>query len=445
MRSKPRKFKGGVHPNDSKTLSATKPIREAPLLEKYTVIVTQNIGAPPELVVQKGDAVKKGALLAKAGGFVSVPLHSPTSGTVTSVDKCPGPAGVSVPAVEITADGQDEWDSPFEPIADWQNADPAVLRQRVADAGIVGMGGAGFPAHVKLSPPDGKPIDTLLLNGAECEPYLTADHRLMVEQAEDVVLGAAILARILGLKTAIIGVEDNKPDAIVKLKEIAKPYGIQVQDLRVNYPQGAERQLIYAITGREVPIGGLPMDVGCAVQNVASAAAVADAVIKGHPSIDRITTVTGEPLIEPGNWRFRIGTPVSKAIELAGGVKVQPAKLLLGGPMMGIAQKSLDVTIMKNTSGILLIPTEHASQYTSEPCIRCGRCVECCPMQILPATISQAVENERFDWAEQLNVLACIECGACSYLCPSHRPLNQHFKRAKAEIAAKRQKEQKPK
>ena len=348
-----------------------------------------------------------------------------------------------VPAIEITADGEDEWGSPFEPIADWQNVDAADLKQRVSDAGVVGMGGAGFPSHVKLSPPAGKEIDTLILNGAECEPYLTADHRLMLEQAEDVVVGAAILARILGLKNAVIGVENNKPDAIEALKKASSNYDVMVQGLSVNYPQGAEKQLIYALTGREVPIGGLPMDVGCVVQNVASAVAIADAVVKGHPSIERITTVTGEPLVHPGNWRFRLGTPISKAIELAGGVKVQPAKLLLGGPMMGFAQNSLDVTVMKNTSGILLIPAEQVSQYSSDPCIRCGKCVTCCPMGILPATISQAVENERFDLAAQLNVLACIECGSCSYVCPSRRPLNQHFKRAKAEIMAARRKEQK--
>ncbi len=434
MTDKPRKFKGGVHPNDSKALSAAKPIQEAPLLDSYKVIMHQNIGAPPELLVKKGDEVKKGSLLAKVGGFVSVPLHSPTSGTVKMIDKVPGPTGISVPCIEITADGEDEWGSPFEPMADWQSADPAVLKQRVWDAGVVGMGGAAFPSHVKLSPPEGKKIDRLILNGAECEPYLTADHRLMLEQAEEVVIGAAILARILGLDGAVIGVESNKPDAVEMLKKSAPKYNVEVQALPVNYPQGAEKQLIYAITGREVPVGALPMDIGCVVQNVASAAAVYEAVVKGRPSIERITTVTGKPVVNPGNWKFRIGTPISKALELAGGISEQPAKLLLGGPMMGIAQNSLDVTTMKNTSGILLISQDEVSQYTSEPCIRCGRCVDCCPMQILPATISQAVENNRFDWAEKLNVMACIECGSCSYSCPSHRPLNQQFKRAKVEI-----------
>jgi electron transport complex protein RnfC len=436
MNEQPRKFKGGVHPNDSKTLSAHKPIQEAPLLDSYKVIMHQNIGAPPELLVKKGDEVKKGTLLAKAGGFVSVPLHSPTSGTVKSIDKVPGPTGISVPCIEITSDGEDVWNQPFEPIVNWQSAEPAELKQRVWDAGVVGMGGAGFPAHVKLSPPEDKKIDMLILNGAECEPYLTADHRLMLEQAEDVVLGAAIIARILGLDTAVIGVESNKPDAISKLVDISAKYNVKVQALPVNYPQGAEKQLIYAITGREVPVGKLPMDVGCVVQNVASAAAIAEAVVKGIPSIERVTTVTGKPVVNPGNWKFRIGTPVEKVLELAGGISEQPAKLLLGGPMMGIAQSSLGVTLMKNTSGVLLIAHDEVSLYTSEPCIRCGRCVECCPMQILPATISQAVENKRFDWAERLNVTACIECGSCSYVCPSHRPLNQHFKRAKVEIQA---------
>ena len=436
MSDQTHKFKGGVHPNDSKALSKDKAIQDAPLLDSYKVIMHQNIGAPPELVVKKGDAVKKGDLLAKAGGFVSVPLHAPTSGTIKMIDKCPGPTGMSVPSIEITADGEDEWGDALAPIADWKNTDPAELKQRVWDAGIVGMGGAGFPAHVKLSPPEGKTIDTLILNGAECEPYLTADHRIMLEQAEDVVMGAAIIARILGLETATIGVENNKPDAIAEMQKIADKYNVKVQGLPVNYPQGAEKQLIYAITGREVPIGKLPMDVNCVVQNVASAVAVAEAVVKGRPLIERVTTVTGKPVVNPGNWRFRLGTPIEKALELVGGVTEQPAKLLLGGPMMGFAQSSLGVTVMKNTSGILLIDAEEVSQYTSDPCIRCGRCVDVCPMNVLPATISQAVENKRFDWAEELNVMACIECGSCSYVCPSHRPLNQHFKRGKIEIQA---------
>jgi len=436
MSDKPRKFKGGVHPNDSKELSRFKAIQQAPLLEEYAVIMHQHIGAPPELRVRKGDVVKKGDVLASASGHVSVPLHSPTSGTIKAIDKCSGPTGISVPAIFIESDGEDAWGNAMEPIPDWERRDPKELLQRVKDAGIVGMGGAGFPAHVKLSPPEGKTIDTLILNGAECEPYLTADDRLMLENAEQVVLGAAIIARILNLNSAVIGVEDNKPEAIEKLKEVAGKYNVRVQSLPVHYPQGAEKQLIYAITGREVPVGGLPMDVHCVVQNVASAAAIAEAVVQGHPSIERISTITGKPVVDPGNWRLRIGTPISKALELAGGVKEQPAKLLLGGPMMGVAQNSLDVTVMKNTSGILLIAADEVSYFTSEPCIRCSRCVEVCPMNLLPATISQAVENHRFDWAEELHVMACIECGSCSYVCPANRPLNQHLKRGKIEVQA---------
>lgn len=432
------RFKGGVHPAESKALSAERAVQTAPLLERYRVIAHQNIGAAPEFVVRKGDRIRKGDLIAQPTGWVSVPLHAPTSGIVEQIDQCDGPAGLRVPCAVIASDGDDRWGDALPPIPNWQQTAPITLRERIRDAGIVGMGGASFPSHVKLAPSD--PVDTLILNGAECEPYLTADHRLMLETPERVVLGGAILAHLLGLQRAIIGVEENKLDAIESLRAAAHPYHIAVERLPVNYPQGAEKQLIYALTGREVPIGGLPMHIGCVVQNVASAAAVADAVLAGHALIERITTVTGEPLVDPGNWRLRIGTPLAKAIELAGGICEQPAKLLLGGPMMGLAQNSLDVTVMKNTSGILLIPRETASLYTSEPCIRCGKCVEACPMDILPATISQAVENERFDWADQLNVMACIECGSCSYVCPAHRPLNQHFKRAKAEINAARRK-----
>ncbi len=431
-------FQGGIHPNDRKGRTRLKSVNVAPLLEKYTVILGQNIGAPPTLIVKPGDDVKKGQLIADAAGFVSARLHSPTSGTVKRVTTCPNAMGIPVPAVEIMADGKDEWGSSLEPIENWAEASPDDLKQRVADAGIVGMGGAAFPTHVKLSPPDGAKIDTLIINGAECEPYLTADHRIMLETPEKVIEGAAILGRILGVTQIFIGIENNKKNAIKMLRFKARGTGIKIGGLQVQYPQGAEKQLIYSLTGRKVPTGGLPLEVGCMMQNVASTVAIVDAVVRGWPLIDRITTVTGESVVKPGNWRFKIGTPVAKAIELCGGVSEAPGKVILGGPMMGFAQKTLEVTLTKNSSGILLLSEKEIQQYGSDPCIHCGRCVRTCPMNLLPSTISMAVESERFDVAEKLHAAVCIECGACSYACPAHRPLTQHCRRAKAAFAAEK-------
>ncbi len=436
-------FKGGVHPEyDGKDLTRGAAIAEAPLLEQYQVIVHQNIGAPPKVVVKAGDEVKKGQVIAEAGGFVSVPLHAPTSGKIAKADRVPGPMGIEVPAVVIDADGKDEWGELMPPL-DWKSCSADAIKERIRDAGIVGMGGAAFPTHVKLSPPPDKKIDYLILNGAECEPYLTADHRLMLEEPEKVLTGAAILAKSIGVTNIYIGVELNKPDAIERLLEKADDYGVKIIGLKVLYPQGAEKQLIYAATGRKVPAGGLPMEAGCVVQNVGTAAAVVDAVVEGKPLIERITTVTGSPVVKPGNWKLRLGFPVVKAIELAGGVKENPGKLILGGPMMGFAQRSLQVPIAKNSSGILLLARDEVVQYQSLPCIRCGKCVEACPMNLLPGTLSSQIESEHFDLAEQYNVMDCIECGSCAYICPSNRPLVQHFRRAKAEINRKRRAQQK--
>lgn len=434
----PRKFIGGVHPDDGKALSCKKSIRVAPLLEKYVVPVPQNIGKPPKVIVNKGDLVKKGQLIAEADGFVSVPLHSPTSGTVGETVLIPGAVGTMIPAIEIISDGQDEWGSPLEPIPDWKNTDREILKKRICDAGIIGMGGAAFPSHVKLSPPPEKVIDTLILNGAECEPYLTADHRLMLEHPDCVLEGAAIAAKILKVDRVFVGIEENKQNAIDAMKKIAGKYGIKIVPLRVRYPQGAEKQLIMAITGRHVVAGGLPMDVGCVVQNVGTCAAIRAAVVEGHPLIERMTTITGSPVKDPCTWQLRIGTPVAEALKLAGGIVAPAAKLILGGPMMGFAQATLDGSVAKNSSGILLLQAEETGQYTSNPCIRCGRCVDACPMRLLPGPISVLVESEKYDQAEQAFVMDCVECGACSYVCPANRPLIQHFRRAKAEINALR-------
>ncbi len=434
-----KKFSGGVHPNDGKEFTKGSSIQTAPLLEKYNVILQQHIGAPPKLIVKNGDEVKRGQLIAESGGFVSAPVHAPTSGKVKLVD-CMGPAGISIPAVEITSDGKDEWADGIGKDENWEKLSPEEMKGRIAGGGVVGMGGAAFPVSVKLSPPKEKKINTLILNGAECEPHLTADHRLMLEEADKILCGASILGKVLDVKDIYVGIENNKPDAIQKMQEIASGYGIKIVPLRVMYPQGAEKQLIYAIKGRKVPTGGLPMDVGCVVQNVGTAAAVYDAVVERKPLIERITTVTGKPVCKPGNWKLRIGTSLSKVLELVGGINEQPAKLILGGPMMGQSQTSIDVPIMKNASGVLLMAAEEVSQYTSHACIRCGFCVDVCPMNLIPSRLSMTIESERFDLAEYEYVIDCIECGCCAYVCPAKRPLVQHFRRGKSEIIAARRK-----
>ena len=435
-----RKFKGGIHPLEGKELTAGKELRIAPLFDKYIVPVRQNIGAPPTLTVKKGDAVKKGQRIAEPGGFVSVPLHSPVCGTVGDIVEITGVTGASEQAVEIIADGTDEWDTGLDPIPDWADTEKDVLKKRILDAGIVGMGGAAFPTHVKLSPPPEKNIDTLIVNGAECEPFLTADHRLMLTRTEEALTGIAIAAKILKVSRIFVGVEDNKMDAIEKMAEAAAKFKITVVPLHVKYPQGAEKQLIYALTGRQVLEGGLPMDVGCVVMNIGTAAAVHDAVVLGHPLIERVTTVTGTPVVDPANYLVRIGTPIRKLLELSGGVKENPAKVIMGGPMMGFAQSNIDVPVAKNSSGDLLMAPEEIEQFEGNPCIRCSRCVKACPMNLLVPTLSTMIEAGEFAMAEHNYVMDCVECGTCAYICPAKRPLVQHFRRAKAEILAKRRK-----
>ena len=427
-------FDGGIHPaGDGKSLSAGSPVRKAPLLDRYTVVISESVGKPPKPVVKAGDEVKKHQLIAEADGFVSANLHAPTSGKVIGIDDVQGAMGMPVPAIQIEADGKDEAAEPM-PALDWRCAPVSDLLKRITDCGVVGMGGAAFPTHVKLSPPPEKEVDTLILNGAECEPYLTADHRLMLENPGAVLEGAAISAKILGVKNIYIGVEVNKVDAIEALNRNAADFGVRVVGLKVQYPQGSEKQLIKAITDREVPTGGLPMDAHCVVQNVGTAAAVADAVCRGIPLVERITTVTGEVVKNPGNWLLKLGTPVIEAIRFAGGVTAEPGKLIMGGPMMGFAQKNFDVTICKNSSGVLLLPQSESIAYGSAGCIRCGRCVEGCPMNLVPCLLGNAIEAERFELAAQNHVMDCLECGSCAYVCPAHRPLVQHMRRAKAEI-----------
>ncbi len=445
-------FPGGVHPSDGKILSAGTAIQPAPLMDQYILPLTQHIGAPSKLLVREGDRVLKGQPISEANGFVSAPIHSPTSGIVkgiaktgttgemNSVNNCIGPTGMMIAAVTIEADGEDESCEPM-PAIDWQNADKQEIIGRIREAGIVGMGGAAFPTAVKLSPPPDKKIDTLILNGAECEPYLTADHRLMLEEPEKIISGALITAKALGVEKIIVGIEDNKPDAIEMMTKVAAGR-VDVKSFPVMYPQGAEKQLILACTGRKVPQGTLPMEAGCVVQNVGTMMAVHEAVIEGKPLYERVTTVTGSPIVKPGNWKLRIGTPLRNVLELAGGVKanVPVGKIILGGPMMGMAQYSLDVPIMKNASGLLLLAKDEIVQYESNACLRCGRCVDACPMKLMPSTISVQAEKEQYEMTEQTNVMDCIECGCCAYVCPSRRPMVQLFRQAKSYINAQRRK-----
>ncbi len=432
-------FPGGLHPPDNKRWTAHLPILECPLPDELVILLSQHIGAPAEACVQVGERVGKGQVVGTAKGFVSVPVHASTSGEVVAIEPRPHPSGRRLPAVVIRADGADAW------VDGLQGADPMVLspdqiRDRIRAAGVVGLGGATFPTHVKLTPPADKPIDTLVINGVECEPYLTADHRLMLEEPDRIVDGCVILKRVLGVDRILVGIENNKPDAIAVMAAICSPAGIEVVPLAVKYPQGAEKQLILALTGREVPSGGLPMDVGVVVQNVATAAAVSDAVRLGRPLLERIATVSGPAVAEPRNLRVRIGTPLTHLVSSCGGVQVEPEKIILGGPMMGAAQLSLDVPVTRGTSGLLLFGPGQFALVPEGPCIRCGRCVRVCPAHILPTTIAGYARLNLFDQAAEFDAMDCIECGCCTYTCPAAIPLVQAIRQAKGAILAKRRK-----
>jgi Na+-translocating ferredoxin:NAD+ oxidoreductase subunit C len=434
------KFKsmGGIHPRYHKTASAASAITPVPPPAAAFLSLAQHIGAPSKLIVKKGDAVKMGQVVAEATGFVSACLHSPVSGVIKSVEELPTASGRYATVLEITSDGKDEKHESCQPVQDWTKLPPKELIAMVAKAGIVGMGGAGFPTHVKLSPPAGKTIDTLILNGAECEPFLTADHRLMAEQAKTIWQGVQIIRSILGARSVCVAVEDNKPDAIRAMENAMSKEDdtVELVVLKTEYPQGAEKQLIYSVTGRQVPSGGLPMDVGALVENVSTAAAIAEAVTTGMPLIQRVVTVTGQGVKTPNNLLARIGTSMKELVDFCGGLNGTPGKIISGGPMMGIALPSLVPGINKTTSGILILPRSGVEFFESMPCISCGRCVGACPMRLMPCSLSEALEAEDYTVAENFNVLDCIECGSCAFECPAHRPLVQHMKQGKAKVTA---------
>jgi len=433
---------GGVHPQYHKDLTADKAIEEMRLPDLLRVSMSQHMGAPAKPVVKKGDMVLRGQMIGEAAGFISVPVHSPTSGTVKAVGQAATPTGTNAMAIDIEPDRQDRWMPEMRPRNDSNQLDTKQLVSMIAEAGVAGMGGAGFPTHVKLSPPPGKPIDTVIINGAESEPYLTADYRLMLEHSDRITAGCLIIARILGARTVRIAVGENKPQAIATMEKaiahLSGDFGIAI--LRTQYPQGAEKQQIYAITGREVPSGRLPMDVGAVVENVGTTAAVWDAIVNGRPLTKRITTVSGTPVNRPANVHARIGTFYSDLIDFCGGTSGQVAKVISGGPMMGLAQHSLDTTTTKTTSGLVLLPAQCISEYTSMPCIGCGRCIEACPMNLAASELSQMLEAEDYEAAEQQNVMDCMECGCCAFECPAHRPLVQHMRQGKAWVMEQKRK-----
>ncbi len=427
---------GGVHPEANK-LSAAKAIVDAQLPKTAIIPLAQHIGAPANAVVQKGDKVKVGQLIGEANGFVSANIHSSVSGTVSKVDLAVDVAGFKKPAVFIDVEG-DEWletidrtDTLIEEIKD----DAKTIVGKIKDAGIVGMGGATFPAHVKLAIPEGKKADFLIINGVECEPYLTADHRLMLEKSAELIVGVKILMKAIGVEKAYIGIEANKPDAISKLTDLcAKEQGIEVVPLKLKYPQGGEKQLINAVSGREVPSGKLPIDAGAVVQNVGTAFAVYEAVQKNKPLIERIVTVTGDTVATPSNFRARIGTPVAELIAAAGGDVEKSGKIISGGPMMGKAMANLESTVTKGTSGILMLSEEKAVRPEAGPCIRCAKCVDACPMGLEPYLLMQYSQRQMWAEDEANHIMDCIECGCCIFSCPAKRPILDYVRLGKNTV-----------
>jgi len=427
--------RGGVHPPEHK-LSAGNKIIELPPPEVAVIPVSQHLGAPAKVLVNRGDQVKVGQLIAESSGFVSTNIHSSVSGKVLKVDQFMDSSGYRKMAVQIQVEG-DQWVETIDRSDDLvrNSVLPAEdIRKKILEAGIVGLGGATFPSHVKLMVPQGKTAECLIINGVECEPYLTADHALMMERTEELFSGIQLLMKGMGVEKAIIGIENNKPDAIEKMKSITKGSNVSVQGLRVKYPQGGEKQLVQAILKREVPSGGLPIDVGVVVFNVGTALAVYEAVMKNRPLIDRVVTVTGKGLEKPSNFMVRVGTPVSSLIEKAGGLPQQTAKVINGGPMMGKALSTLDVPVVKGSSGILVVDENEARRKEVMTCIRCALCVSVCPMGLEPYLLMTLGEKSLFERMEPEKVMDCIECGSCSFTCPSSRPLLDYIRLGKAEV-----------
>lgn len=431
---------GGVHPHDNKQYSAHQPIQEVSLPKQAIIPLVQHIGAPAQAVVEVGKKVKVGELLAKAGGFVSANICSPVSGTVTKIDSTTDAWGAPMQAIFIDVEG-DEWLPEIDRTPNLVHQctlSPEAIVEKIAAAGIVGLGGACFPTHVKLMPPPGKKAEVLIVNGVECEPYLTCDHQLMLEHGEEIIIGIKILMKALKIERAIIGIENNKKDAIKHMQALANTsLGIEVMPLQLKYPQGGEKQLIDACIGRQVPSGALPIEVGAVVDNVATIYAVYEAVQKNKPLISRVMTVTGKHVSKPGNYMVRFGTPIEEVIALAGGVPVNTGKIIGGGPMMGRAMDHIEgMPANKRLSGLLFLSEEESIRPEEENCIRCGKCVDACPMGLEPYLLSRMSELEMWDDIEKHSIMDCIDCGCCVFTCPAHRRLLDHIRPGKAKVGS---------
>ncbi len=427
---------GGVHPAENK-ISENKAIEVLPIPKQVQIPVAQNLGAPSVPIVNKGDEVKVGQLIAKGEAFISSNVHSSVSGKVLKIDNVNDQSGYKKPAIFINVAG-DEWEENIDRsdtlIKDITASKDEIIK-KVHKLGIVGLGGAAFPSHVKLMVPKGKKAEALIINGVECEPYLTADHRVMLEKADELLVGTKILMKALGVEKGFIGIENNKPDAIEHLSKLSKEYkGIEVYPLKVKYPQGGEKQLIKALTNREVPSGKLPIEVGCVVQNVGTALAVYEAVQKNKPLFERVVTITGKAVKNPSNFLVRIGTPISELIEASGGTPDKTSKIVGGGPMMGKALVTPDAPIVKGSSGVLLFDEKESKRVEEKACIRCAGCIKVCPMGLEPVLISQLTKLEMYEEAEKNNIMDCIECGSCQYTCPSGKPLLDYIRLGKFKV-----------
>lgn len=434
-------FKGGVHPADGKSL--TKDCAAVELLPKGDLVfpLSQHIGAPAKAVVKKKDTVLVGQVIAEAGGFVSSPIISSVSGTVKAIEPRMTVSGRKVDSIVIENDGQY---TPIEGLGtkrDYTKMSKAEIIGAVRDAGIVGLGGAGFPTHVKLSPKDPNAIDHIIVNGAECEPYLTSDYRMMLEMGEKLVGGLKVMLSLFDNAKGVIAIEDNKPEAIQKLTALVQGEdNITVLPMKTKYPQGSERNIIYSVTGRQINSKLLPADAGCIVDNVATVVAIYDAVCLSTPLMEKIFTVTGEGIVNPGNYKVRIGTSFADIAEAAGGLKAETEKLISGGPMMGMAIHTLDVPVQKATSALTCFTTDEVAANEPTACICCGRCIDACPSHLIPKLMMDAAERYDKDMFVHLNGMECYECGSCTYGCPAKRPMTQRFKMMRQAVIADRKK-----